>query len=170
MTTEKTSSEEKAKGPRKFSVTGMHCAACSMRVERAVKKTPGVTYHLLDAMNDDVLKAFLAQGFDAVVDFMTYRYADVLKKRLPMLLGSAGQYVLFSSYRVYAEGAKLATETSPRLSDVLPQDDPWRHRTGYAHGPRPRSRTAPTRGERSSFRGRSCRSRPTSCATRTRRR
>ena len=96
------------------------------------KKTPGVTYHLLDAMNDDVLKAFLAQGFDAVVDFMTYRNADVLKKRLPMLLGSAGQYVLFSSYRVYADGAKLATETSPRLSDALPQDDPWRHRTGYA--------------------------------------
>ena len=30
-------------GSRKFSVTGMHCAACSMRVERAVKKTPGVT-------------------------------------------------------------------------------------------------------------------------------
>ena len=32
-----------SKDNRRFSVTGMHCAACSMRVERAVKKTPGVT-------------------------------------------------------------------------------------------------------------------------------
>ena len=32
-----------SKDNRRFSITGMHCSACSMRIERAVSKVPGVT-------------------------------------------------------------------------------------------------------------------------------
>ena len=63
-------------GSRKFSVTGMHCAACSMRVERAVKKTPGVTACAVSlltnemsvsgsASDDEIVAAVVKAGFGA---------------------------------------------------------------------------------------------------------
>jgi Cu2+-exporting ATPase len=63
-------------GSRKFSVTGMHCAACSMRVERAVKKTPGVTACAVSlltnemsvsgsASDNEIVAAVMKAGFGA---------------------------------------------------------------------------------------------------------
>ena len=94
--------------------------------------TPGVTYHLANAMDHDVLQGFLDRKFDAIVDFMVYRAPGFFAERLPRMLGATGQYVLFSSYRVYADSREILTETSPRLSDALAPDDPWRSRAGYA--------------------------------------
>ncbi len=62
--------------PRRFSVAGMHCAACSMRVERAVKKTPGVTMCAVSlltnemsvegtATDDEIVAAVVKAGFGA---------------------------------------------------------------------------------------------------------
>jgi Cu2+-exporting ATPase len=65
-----------SKDNRRFSVTGMHCAACSMRVERAVKKTPGVTSCAVSlltnemsvegtATDDEIVAAVVKAGFGA---------------------------------------------------------------------------------------------------------
>ena len=65
-----------SKDNRRFSVTGMHCAACSMRVERAVKKTPGVTCCAVSlltnemsvegtATDDEIVAAVVKAGFGA---------------------------------------------------------------------------------------------------------
>ena len=62
--------------PRRFSVTGMHCSACSMRVERAVSKTPGVTSCAVSlltnemsvtgtASDDEIVAAVVKAGFGA---------------------------------------------------------------------------------------------------------
>ena len=70
------SSGSASAGSRKFSVTGMHCAACSMRVERAVKKTPGVTACAVSlltnemsvsgsASDDEIVAAVVKAGFGA---------------------------------------------------------------------------------------------------------
>ena len=62
--------------PRRFSVTGMHCAACSTRVERTVSKIPGVTSCAVSlltnemsvtgaASDEEVVAAVVKIGFGA---------------------------------------------------------------------------------------------------------
>ena len=65
-----------SKDNRRFSITGMSCAVCAMRVERAVSKVPGVTscsVSLLTnemsvtgtASDDEIVAAVVKIGFGA---------------------------------------------------------------------------------------------------------
>lgn len=72
-----------------------------------------------NAQNDAWMDGILAKGpWDVIVDFMIYGTVH-FQKRCPVLLKSTGQYVFFSSSRVYAnaEGKKI-TEETPRLLDT----------------------------------------------------
>lgn len=106
---------------RQFNVTGMSCAACSARVERAVSKLPGVTacsVSLLtnsmgiegDATDDSVIAAVTAAGYGASVkgaarpsgaasapeDALADRETPRLKRRLIWSLGFLLALMYFS--------------------------------------------------------------------------
>ena len=75
------SSGSASAGSRKFSVTGMHCAACSMRVERAVKKTPGVTACAVSLLTNEMSDTSVLDGFDKKVkDYMHKKYQESLRE------------------------------------------------------------------------------------------
>lgn len=68
--------------------------------------------HDMDFLND-----VLHENFDALVDFMSYKLAE-LEERLDRILDSVGQYIFLSSCRVYAESRTPITEHMPHLLDV----------------------------------------------------
>ncbi len=76
-----------------------------------------IRYMTGDAHEAGFIKSVLENGYDAVVDFMVYG-SEEFRDRLPLLLGSTGQYLFFSSARVYARSADPLREESPRLLDV----------------------------------------------------
>ncbi len=93
------------KGPghsRRFSVTGMHCSACSMRVERAVRKTPGVTACAVSLLTNE-MSVEGAAGDDEIV-------AAVIK---------AG----FGAAPIAECGKNAGTDIRQSTSDVRPADD-----------------------------------------------
>lgn len=97
------------------------------------KDGDGVRYHFADALDNGVLKQYLSQGYDAVVDFMWYRDISLYESRYRMFLNQTDHYFALSSYRVYADSPDAPlTETSPRLSESLDACDRWRKSTGYA--------------------------------------
>ncbi len=59
----------------------------------------------------------LSERYDVIVDFMVY-HINEFRERIEMFLNKSGQYIYFSSSRVYAESDKPIDETSPRLYDV----------------------------------------------------
>ncbi len=80
----------------------------------------GAIRYLKGNAHDDIfLGEVLSQPWDAIVDFMVYG-TQAFHRRLELLLGRTGHYFFLSSARVYAEGAGLLTEDSPRLLDVSP--------------------------------------------------
>lgn len=76
-----------------------------------------IRYMTGDAHEVGFIKSILENGYDAVVDFMVYG-SEEFRDRLSLLLGSTGQYLFFSSARVYARSADPLREESPRLLDV----------------------------------------------------
>ena len=97
------------------------------------KDKEGIHYHFANALDNQVLKQFLSQGYDAVVDFMWYRKIDRYKSRYQMFLNETDHYFALSSYRVYADSPNAPlTEESPRLAESLDPCDIWHQKTGYA--------------------------------------
>ena len=83
------------------------------------KDKENVHYLKGNAQDDAWIRKVLAlKHWDVVVDFMIYS-TEHFQKRLPLFLNSAGQYIFFSSSRVYADahGEKI-TEETPRLLDT----------------------------------------------------
>lgn len=75
-----------------------------------------VKYIKADAKDQTVLKEMLEKNYDAVVDFMIYRTADLVSY-LPLFLNHSGHYLYLSSYRIYDDKEHPVRETSPRLLD-----------------------------------------------------
>ena len=82
---------------------------------------PGVTYLKANGKDPEVRDGLLAQNFDGIIDFLSYKTAELVKT-LPRMLDHTGQYIFLSSGRVYANLECPVRETSPRLIDV--SDDP----------------------------------------------
>lgn len=61
-------------------------------------------------------------SFDAIVDFMVYDIFE-FKKRYQFMLECTKQYIFLSSSRVYAFSDDSLTENSPRLLDVVDDED-----------------------------------------------
>lgn len=78
---------------------------------------PRLNYVMADAMNIDFLKATLAEGYDAIVDFMIYNSKDIFEKYYKLFLDNTSHYIFLSTYRIYA-GDHPINESSPRLLDV----------------------------------------------------
>ena len=81
-----------------------------------------IKYIVGNAHDDSFLTSVLKQNFDCIVDFMVYTGGE-FKLRAEKLLASTKQYVFISSSRVYADANVQITETSPRLLDVVKDED-----------------------------------------------
>ena len=95
------------------------------------KDQPGIRYFFTNALDNDALKSFLKNGYDAIVDFMWYDIS-LYESRYQLFLKNTDHYFALSSYRVYAQSEAPLTESSPRLAEALSLDDVWHHATGYA--------------------------------------
>ena len=92
---------------------------------------PNLTYEKNDVKNDNWLKAALTERYDAIVDFMIYA-TNEFKTRYDLLMSSTNHYVFLSSYRVYADTNGPITESSPRLLDVVKDDQDFLASDDYA--------------------------------------
>lgn len=78
---------------------------------------PRVRWIKADAKDEAFRRELLANGYDAIVDFLIYQ-TEEFNRRHEALLESTGQYIYLSSYRIYADEEQPIRETSPRLLDA----------------------------------------------------
>ena len=88
---------------------------------RRPREDGGVAFVIGDAKKRDFLDPLLAQGWDAIVDFMVWSTKE-FSARVDELLAHANQYIFVSSYRVYAD-SPVIKENSPRLLDTVDDAD-----------------------------------------------
>ncbi|WP_024867241.1 NAD-dependent epimerase/dehydratase family protein [Butyrivibrio sp. FCS014] len=82
------------------------------------KHVSGDTYfHQGNAHDKSFLSGLLNEGYDVIIDFMSYS-TDEFSDRADYVLNSTSQYIFVSSARVYAPSDKIITEDCPRLLDV----------------------------------------------------
>lgn len=85
---------------------------------RKIDSFQNIKYVQGNAMDLKFVKRLIEHGkFDVIVDFMLYS-TEEFKERYTFLLVSCGQYIFFSSSRVYAASDTPITEDSERLLDV----------------------------------------------------
>lgn len=99
---------------------GMYITGVTL--DEARSEHENLNYVQADAMDLDFLRSTLAEGYDAVFDFLVYNTKELYAQYYPMFLASTSHYIFFSTYRVYA-GEYPLTEESPRLYDVALPDD-----------------------------------------------
>lgn len=104
-----------------LSKRGYHIDVVSL--DDVASTDPNVTYIQANAMDDDVLRTLLRNGYDGIVDFMIYSNPQ-FRVRLPLFAAHTKHYIFLSTYRVYA-GEIPITERSPRLLDVATDDAPY---------------------------------------------
>lgn len=75
-----------------------------------------------DAKDVKFLRQCLTCYYNVIVDFMSYSTAE-FTERVDVLLKNTSQYVFISSARVFAENKEPLIEDSPRLLDVITDDD-----------------------------------------------
>lgn len=78
---------------------------------------PNVDCIKANAKERDVLRRFLENGYDGIVDFLIYPTSE-LAGVLPLLLDCTEHYIYLSSYRIYDNKEHPIKETSPRLIDT----------------------------------------------------
>ena len=85
---------------------------------RSARRSQGsVTYLRGNAKDPVFLADVLKDGYDVLVDFMTWD-PEVFRSVSELMLASAGRYVFLSSYRVFAD-SPIIDERSPRPSRVM---------------------------------------------------
>ena len=85
-------------------------------LDTPISNNKNLKYTVANAMDDKVVENLLKNGYDAVVDFMTY-HVPQFKIRMNMFLENTNQYIFLSSCRVFANG-DVVTEDSPKLLNV----------------------------------------------------
>ena len=97
------------------------CRVTTVALDEPETVLPGVTHITANGKDTAFISELLERNFDGIVDFLSYKTAELVKT-LPRMLDHAGQYIFLSSGRVYANLECPVRETSPRLIDV--SDDP----------------------------------------------
>lgn len=104
-----------------LSKTGLYQIDVTSRSDRQ-SKHPSIKYIKGNARDNEFMKALLLENYEVIIDFMNYNL-DEFSDRCKPLLSSCGQYVWFSSSRVYADSPTPITEDSPRLLEVSQDKD-----------------------------------------------
>lgn len=100
---------------RGMSVTGVS-------LDEVTSEEMHLRYIKADATDLDFLRATLAEGYDAVVDFMIYKRRDIFERYYKLFLESTSHYIFLSTYRIYA-GEYPITEDSLRLLEAEKPED-----------------------------------------------
>lgn len=98
-----------------MSVTGVS-------LDEVTSEQTHLRYIKADATDLDFLRATLAEGYDAVVDFMIYKRRDIFERYYKLFLESTSHYIFLSTYRIYA-GEYPITEDSLRLLEAEKPED-----------------------------------------------
>ncbi|WP_294743622.1 NAD-dependent epimerase/dehydratase family protein [uncultured Prevotella sp.] len=104
-----------------LSKTGLYEIDVTSRSNRE-STLPYLKYIKGNARDNDFMRSLLSEHYDVIIDFMNYNL-DEFADRCNFLLSSCGQYVWFSSSRVYANSIIPITESSPRLLEVSQDKD-----------------------------------------------
>lgn len=104
-----------------LSKTGLYEIDVTSRSNRE-STLPYLKYIKGNARDNDFVRSLLSEHYDVIIDFMNYNL-DEFADRCNFLLSSCGQYVWFSSSRVYANSKIPITESSPRLLEVSQDKD-----------------------------------------------
>lgn len=104
-----------------LSKTGLYEIDVTSRSNRE-STHPYLKYIKGNARDNDFMNSLLSEHYDVIIDFMNYNL-DEFADRCNYLLSSCGQYVWFSSSRVYADSETPITENSPRLLEVTLDKD-----------------------------------------------
>lgn len=104
-----------------LSKTGLYEIDVTSRSNRE-STHPYLKYIKGNARDNDFMRSLLSEHYDVIIDFMNYNL-DEFADRCNFLLSSCGQYVWFSSSRVYAYSEIPITESSPRLLEVSQDKD-----------------------------------------------
>ena len=104
-----------------LSKTGMYVIDVTSRSDRE-SSFACLKYIKGNARDNDFMKSLLSKNYDIIIDFMNYNL-DEFSDRCNLILKSCGQYVWFSSCRVYADSLTPITEDSPRLLEVSQDKD-----------------------------------------------
>lgn len=99
-----------------LSKTGLYEIDVTSRSNRE-STHPYLKYIKGNARDNDFMNSLLSEHYDVIIDFMNYNL-DEFADRCNYLLSSCGQYMWFSSSRVYADSETPITENSPRLLEV----------------------------------------------------
>lgn len=78
---------------------------------------PNVNNIKANAKEREVYRELLKNGYDGIVDFLTYNTGD-LDWYLPQIVEHTGHYIFLSSCRVYNDLEHPVKESSPRLLDT----------------------------------------------------
>ncbi len=94
---------------------GMHITGVSLDSVRS--DHPHLRYIQANALDKAFLKAILAEGYDAIVDFMVYPAKEIFEEYYRLYLENTSHYIFLSTYRIYA-GEHPITEGSLRLLEA----------------------------------------------------
>ena len=86
------------------------------------KSEKGIYYIVGNAKEDLFVQNVLSTKWDCIIDFMNYS-TKMFTSRVGSFLESTGQYIFISSSRVYSNNDEIITEGTPRLLDVVNDDD-----------------------------------------------
>ena len=84
---------------------------------------PKLRYIKANAKDKEYIAEMLKNGYDAVVDFMTYWSKEERDTFPKLYLENTTHYMFLSTYRVYANEEHPIKETSPRILDVATDED-----------------------------------------------
>ena len=75
-----------------------------------------------NAMDKAFLAEILADGYDAIVDFMIYKRKEIFEEYYKLYLENTSHYIFLSTYRIYADEYPI-TENSLRLLEAEKPSD-----------------------------------------------
>ena len=75
-----------------------------------------------NAMDKAFLAEILADGYDAIVDFMVYKRKEIFEEYYKLYLENTSHYIFLSTYRIYADESPI-TENSLRLLEAEKPSD-----------------------------------------------
>ena len=87
--------------------------------EEKVSHDPRLRFHRGLVSRELLDELFSQTHYDGIVDFIHYKNPEEYKKSYSHLIQHSDHVIFLSSYRVYAESNEVLTETSPRLLDVV---------------------------------------------------
>ena len=85
------------------------------------KSRDRVRYVRANAKEIELLRGILAEGFDAVVDFMVYNTKEEFAEYFDLFREHGVHYVFLSTYRVYGPDYPITEETKRIFNMPLPE-------------------------------------------------